>query len=126
MRRALVVLVLLVLAGGNAGCGGQFALPTENRNKVIPSDKSYQMVATWTAMDGIRDILLTQGIGTQLFLLFNHGGVGTAPRGEVLAYARLKPTGPQTPLPGIEFHQLFNPVALCVGGDGTGDRKSVV
>ena len=71
-------------------------------------------------MDGIRDILLTQGTGTQLFLLFNHGGTGTASRGEVLAYARLKPTGPQTPLPGIAFQGLFNPVALCVGGDGAG------
>ena len=120
MRRALAILVLLVVAGGFAGCGGKFALPTENRNKLIPGDKSYQMVATWTAMDGIRDILLTQGTGTQLFLLFNHGGTGTASRGEVLAYARLKPAGPQTPLPGIVFQELFNPVALCAGGDGAG------
>ena len=120
MRRSLAVLALLVVAGGFAGCGGNFKLPTENRNKTIPSDKSYQMVATWTGMDGIRDILLTQGMGTQLFVLFNHGGVGTATRGEVLAYARLKPTGAQTPLPGIVFQGLFNPAALCAGGDGSG------
>ena len=120
MRRSLAVLALLVVAGGFAGCGGNFELPTENRNKAIPSDKSYQMVATWTAMNGIRDILLTQGTGTQLFLLFNHGGTGTASRGEVLAYARLKPSGPQAPLPGIVFQGLFNPVALCAGGDGAG------
>jgi hypothetical protein len=118
MRRALAVLALLVVVVGFVGCGGSFKLPTENRNKTIPSDKSYQMVATWTGMDGIRDILLTQGMGTQLFLLFNRGGTGTAPRGEVLAYARLKPSGPQTPLPGIVFQGLFNPAALCAGGDG--------
>jgi DNA-binding beta-propeller fold protein YncE len=118
MRRVFAVLALLVLAGGFAGCGGNFKLPTESRDRVIPSDKSYQMVASWTGMTGIRDILLTQGMGTQLFLLFNHGGVGTAPRGEVLAYARLKPSGPQAPLPGIVFRELFNPTALCAGGDG--------
>ncbi len=120
MRRALAVLALFVAAGGFAGCGGNFALPTESRDKVIPSDKSYQMVATWTEMNGVRDILLTQGTGTQLFVLFNHGGTGTASRGEVLAYARLKPTGPQTPLPDIGFQGLFNPVAVCAGGDGAG------
>jgi hypothetical protein len=120
MRRALAILALAGLGGALAGCGGQFAMPTENRNKQIPSDKSYQMLATWSGMDGIRDILLTQGIGTQLFLLFNHGGVGTTSRGEVLSYARSKPTGPQTPIPGIEFPGLFNPAALCGGGDGAG------
>ena len=118
MRRVFAILALLVLAGGFAGCGGNFKLPTESRDRLIPSDKSYQMVASWTGMTGIRDILLTQGMGTQLFLLFNHGGAGTAPRGEVLAYARLKPSGPQAPLPGIEFRGLFNPTALCAGGDG--------
>ena len=120
MRRLLAFLALAAVAAGVAGCGGNFAVPTENRARVIPSDKSYQMVATWSGMDGIRDILLTQGAGTQLFLLFNHGGSGTAPRGEVLAYARLKATGPQAPIPGITFPGLFNPVALCAGGDGAG------
>lgn len=118
MRRAFAVVVLLFAAAGFAGCSGNFKLPTESRDRAIPSDKSYKMEATWTGMNGIRDILLTQGIGTQLFLLFNHGGTSTAPRGEVLAYARLKPSGPQTPLGGIVFPGLFNPVALCVGGDG--------
>jgi hypothetical protein len=120
MRRALALLVLAALAGALAGCGGRFSLPTENTVRVIPGDGSYQMVATWTGMDGIRDILLTPGSGTQLFLLFNHGGVGTAPRGEVLSYARLKATGDQTPIAGIAFATLFNPVALCAGGDGAG------
>jgi hypothetical protein len=120
MRRAFAVLALLVVAGGFAGCGGNFKMPTENRSRTIPSDKSYQMMATWTGMDGIRDILLTQGMGSQLFLLFNHGGTGTASRGEIQAYARLKPSGPQTPLPDIAFRGLFNPAALCAGGDGGG------
>lgn len=120
MRRALALLALVALAGAIAGCGGRFALPTENRLRTIPGDGSYQMVATWTSMDGIRDILLTQGAGTQLFLLFNHGGAGTAPRGEVLSYARLKATGDQTPIAGIAFATLFNPGALCAGGDGAG------
>jgi hypothetical protein len=126
MRRVFAILALLVLAGGFAGCGGNFKLPTESRDRLIPSDKSYQMVATWTGMHGIRDILLTQGMGTQLFLLFNHGGAGTAPRGEVLAYARLKPSGPQAPLPGIVFRELFNPTALCAGGDGGGGASNRV
>ena len=124
MRRGLAILALAALAAGLAGCGGNLALPTENRNRVIPSDKSYQMQATWTSMAGIRDILLTQGGGTQLFLLFNHGGSGTATRGEVLSYARLKPSGPQAPIPGIEFRTLFNPVALCAGGDGSGSAAN--
>jgi len=117
MRRALAVLALGSVVAGLAGCGGHFPLPTESR-RPIPSDKSYQMVATWTGMDGIRDIVLTQGGGTQLFLLFNQGGVGTAPRGAVGVYARLKPTGPQSSVPDIAFHQLFNPVGVAVGGDG--------
>ncbi len=120
MRRALLLLALAPLALAAAGCGGRFAMPTENRDRQIPSDKSYAIQATWTGMNGIRDILLTQGSGTQLFLLFNHGGTGTDPRGEVLSYARMKPDGPQVPLPGIAFAGLFNPVALCAGGDGAG------
>jgi hypothetical protein len=124
MRRALVWLALAVLAGGFAGCGGNFTLPTESKGRLIPSDKSYQMQATWTGMDGVRDILLTQGTGTQLFLLFNQGGVGTAPRGQVFSYARLKPGGPQNPIPGIEFPTVFNPVALCAGGDGVGSTSN--
>jgi hypothetical protein len=118
MRRGLAILAAAVLALALAGCGGKFALPTEQRAPQIPPKSSYQMMATWTGMDGIRDILLTQGTGTQLLMLFNHGGAGTAPRGEVLAYARLKPSGPQDPIGGIGFNGLFNPAALCAGGDG--------
>lgn len=126
MRRALAILTLAAMAAGLAGCGGRFPLPTENTIRVIPGDGSYQMMATWTGMEGIRDILLTQGAGTQLFLLFNHGGTGIAPRGEVLGYARLKPSGDQTPIGGIAFATLFNPVALCAGGDGAGGAANRV
>ncbi len=129
MRRALPILLAALAAAAVAGCGGKFIMPTENRDRVIPSDKSYQMMATWTGMTGIRDILLTQGTGTQLFLLFNHGGTGTEPRGEIGVYARLKPNGPQSAVPGLTFNTLFNPVALCSGGDGqgaTGNRVYVL
>ena len=95
-----------------SGCGATYKLPTETRtNRSIPSDKSYQMLATWTGMTGITDLLLTQGVGSQLFLLFNHGGTGTAPRGEVKAYPLTKPTA----IAGIDFPTLFNPVAMCSG-----------
>ncbi len=126
MRRRRAVLVAAGAAAALAGCGGKFVMPTENRERVIPADQSYQMVATWTGMQDIRDILLTQGQGTQLFLLFNHGGTGTAPRGEVGIFARLKATGPQAPVGGITFNTLFNPVALCAGGDGAGAPGSRV
>jgi len=127
MRRALAVLLLATLAAlaaGLVGCGGRFALPTELRILATAGDSSYKMQATWTGMNDIQDILLTQGSGTQLFLLFNHDPghlrTDTLSRGEVLAYARMKPGGPQTPLPGITFNGLFNPWALGVGGDGLG------
>lgn len=106
--RAGLVLLAVVLAG----CGAQFKLPTESReNRDIPSDQSYQMLATWGGMNGIADILLTQGAGSQLFLLFNHGGTGTASRGEVKAFPLTRPV----PIDGLTFATLFNPIALCSG-----------
>lgn len=117
MRRVLAAAITPVaVACLVAGCGTPFDLPTETlEGRLLPSDNSYQMVATWTGMNGIADILLTQGPGTQLFLLFNRPGVGTAPRGEVYAYAlKARPPAP-SPLPGIEFRQLFVPAALCAG-----------
>jgi sugar lactone lactonase YvrE len=118
MRRALRFAVLAaLLAAPLAGCGAKFDLPTETSGGIIPGDGSYQMLATWSGMDGVNDILLTQGAGTQLFILFNHGGTGTAPRGEVLSYARSRPTSTPDPLPGIAFPTVFNPVALAAGGN---------
>jgi len=112
------VLAIAVLMGAGAavlaGCGASYKLPTENRlGRGYSTDRSYQMVATWSGMDGIADILLTQGAGSQLFMLFNHPGVGTAPRGAVYAFAlKARPPVP-APLPGIEFRTLFVPAALC-------------
>jgi hypothetical protein len=117
MRRLRAILILLAAGGAFvAGCGAPFKLPTEHREgRTYSTDNSYQMVATWTGMDGIADILLTQGPGSQLFMAFNHPGVGPAPRGEVHAYAlKSKPPVP-LPLPGIEFRGVFVPAALCAG-----------
>lgn len=117
--RQLLALVLIAAAAAAvmAGCGTTFPLPTETRTgRGYSTDNSYQMVATWTGMDGIADILLTQGSGTQLFLLFQRPGFGTAPRGAVYAYAlKARPPAP-SPLPGIDFLNLFNPHALAAAG----------
>lgn len=117
MRRRLA---LAVLAGLSAlavpGCGSNYPLPTENRaGRGYSTDNSYQMVATWkfNASDSIADILLTQGSGSQLFLLFNHAGSGAGPRGAVYGYAlKAKPPTPP-PLAGINFPNLFVPAALA-------------
>lgn len=109
--RPLGVLAALLAAAVLAGCGAEFKLPTETRtDRSVPSDGSYQMLATWTGMDGVKDILLTQA-GSQLFILFNQGGTGLASRGTLRAYPLSRPE----PVVGIEFPTLFNPVALCAG-----------
>jgi DNA-binding beta-propeller fold protein YncE len=116
MARRSFPFLVLVLAATAAGCGTPFQLPTENRQgRLLPSDHSYQMSATWDGMTDVTDLLLTQGSGTQLFLLFQHPGAGIAPRGSVNGYA-LHARPPVTPLPGIEFRELFNPHALCAAG----------
>jgi hypothetical protein len=105
-----------------AGCGADFPLPTESGGRTIPSDGSYQMIATWTGWDGVRDLLLTQGSGSQLFALVNYGGSGTAPRGAVREISR----SAGTPI-GPEFSgNLFNPVALAAGGDGVASAANRV
>ncbi len=112
---AAAVLGIALGAALLAGCGAQFELPTERRqDRAIPSDRSYQMEATWTGMSGVNDILLTPS--GQLFVVFNHGGSGTSSRGEVQAFARLASGGNQTPLPNYPFRTLFNPVAITQGG----------
>jgi DNA-binding beta-propeller fold protein YncE len=126
MRRASAILITIAAVAGLAGCGTDLPLPTERSGALVPSDKSYAMEATWTGMTDVRDILLTQSTGTQLFVLFNHGGTGAGVRGEVHSYARLRATGPQTPLPDIDFPTLFNPVALASGGDGLGGANNRV
>lgn len=117
MRRLLALAVVTALSAlALAGCGTSFPLPTETLSgRGYSTDKSYQMVATWQfdASDSIADILLTQGSGSQLFLLFNHAGAGPGPRGAVHAYAlKARPPSP-APLAGIEFPTLFVPAALA-------------
>jgi len=118
MRRLASILALLAIATA-FGCGTRFELPTETQDpEPIPADGSYGMLATWKGLDGIQDILLTQGAGSQLFLLFNRGGTGgpAIPRGDVQLYrfTRPEPIGPPyfTPPTG-----LFNPVALAATKD---------
>lgn len=118
MRRlaALAVLLAVTLV---FGCGKTFQLPTESPDAgAVPSDGSYAMLATWYGLDGIQDVLLTQGSGSQLFLLFNRGGTTGPPdsRGDVQLYTftRPVPIGPPyfTPPTG-----LFNPMALAATND---------
>jgi hypothetical protein len=96
-----------------AGCGADFELPTETSGRDIPADSSYGMIATWTGMTGVADILLTQGVGSQLFILFNTGGTGLAPRGTVREYPLVRPDA----YADREFRGLFNPVALAAGNN---------
>ena len=108
-RRLAVAAAVAVLAG----CGGRFPLPTELKRTTLAGKGIYQMIATWTGKDGVRDLLLTQGVGSQLLMLMNNGGSDSTERGEVRPYSRTSgnPIGPR-------FPGLFNPVALASGGDG--------
>ena len=123
-RRRVAVLAgaaVLAAAAFSAGCGAKFELPTEQKNAVvIPSDGSYQMLATWSNMQGIQDLLLTHGSGSQLFLLFQLPGEGTSPRGGVIETARSAPR----PIRTDGFQGLFNPTALAAGGEAAGQRPN--
>jgi len=114
MRRVMLVLAALALAA-NAGCGSRFELPTERRIATpVPSDKSYAMLATWKGMDGIRDVIITRGTGSQLFMVFNTGGSGppTVPRGDVRLYPFTQPVPIGSPFFDTP-RTLFNPVAIA-------------
>jgi len=117
VRAALAALATLAaFALVPAGCGGRFDLPTERPDNFVPTDQSYAMLATWSNQPGVQDLLLTQGLGNQLFALFNQGGTGgpAVPRGEVRLYPLTRPEaiGP----PYFEaLRSLFNPVALSAG-----------
>ena len=120
-RIALLLVALLGVGAFLAGCGSKFELPTERKiGRTVPSDGSYQMLATWSGMTGIQDILLTQGTGTQLFLLFNPGGI--TPTGTVSDYFLSRPQAVGSFVQG----GLLNPVALTAGGDGSGGVNSRV
>ncbi|MEQ1832530.1 MAG: hypothetical protein ABL977_05695 [Candidatus Eisenbacteria bacterium] len=109
-------LALLTVAALSAGCGGKFDLPTERAGRVVPSDQSYAMLATWRGMDGVQDLIITQGQGNQLFVLFNNGGGGGPgiPRGRVSLYPLTQPN-PIGPPFFSPLSSLFNPVALSSG-----------
>ena len=101
-RRFLVLAAALAIAG----CGTEFKLPTETRvDRGFPSDGSYQRIANWTGMDGVADIVLTQGRGTQLFVVFKASAAGPA---RVVEY----PLTNQNPLP-YRLTDLINPAAAA-------------
>jgi len=119
MRRLLALLLLASLAAIPLGCGGKFELPTEHPKAIVPSDGSYAMLATWRGMDGVQDLVLTQGEGDLLYVLFNHGGSGpsSVPRGDVkiLGLTTGKPFDASYFPP---LQTLFNPVAIAVWRKG--------
>jgi len=109
---ARAILALTIFA---AGCGGRFPLPTQAPAvRVVPTDKSYAMLATWTGLDGVTDVLITRGTGTQLFMLFNHGGSGgpSVARGEVKLFPFTAPNPIGSPF-FDPLATLFNPVAIA-------------
>lgn len=77
--RARQRLAIACAALALAGCGGTFELPNEAQvPRGFPSDGSYQRIANWTGMEGVADIVLTQGSGSQLFVVFRASASGPA------------------------------------------------
>ncbi len=114
MRR-ITPFLLTVLLGLVSSCGAEFELPTERKvAAVVPTDKSYAMLATWKGMDGVRDVMITRGRGSQLFMLFNHGGSGgpATPRGEVKLFPFTQPNPIGAPFFDTP-RTVFNPVAIA-------------
>ena len=116
MRRIVALLVLVSIAAIPLGCGGTFELPTEHPKAIVPTDQSYAMLATWKGMSGVQDLIITQGQGNQLFVLFNHGGSGpsSVPRGDVKLYPLTNPNPIGSPY-FEPMRSLFNPVAITAG-----------
>jgi len=113
--RAAVAVLALTAAMLAIACGGRFVQPTEVRSKVIvPTDKTYAMIATWRNLNHIKDVMLTRGTGSQLFMLFNDPGINgppSVPRGSVLLYPFTQPV-PIGPPFFDPPRGLFNPVAF--------------
>lgn len=114
MRRLIACLLLGIVALLPSGCGSSFELPTERPGKIVPSDQSYGMLATWNNMDGVKDLVITQGQGNQLFVLFNRGGSTgpTVPRGDVKLYPLTRPDAIGSPY-FDPMRALFNPIAIA-------------
>lgn len=121
MRRlCLLPLLAFAVLAPLSGCGAGYPLPTERpRNIGVPTDSSYAMIATWTGFDGVRDVLLTQGSGSQLFVLFNDGLMPTlppttpiVPHGEVRLYALSRPTIIGAPY-FVPLSGLYNPIGVA-------------
>jgi hypothetical protein len=114
MRRPIIGLWATVAALALTGCGGNFELPTEHPGREVPSDQSYGMLATWKGMDGVQDLVITQGQGNQLFVLFNRGGTGgpETPRGEVKLFPITRPEPIGAPY-FDPMQALYNPVAIA-------------
>ncbi len=115
MRRLRIPTLLAALA--LIGCGPKYQLPTEHPGAaVVPTDKSYALLAIWSVPNA-QDILVTQGTGSQLFILKNWGGTGapTTARGDVQLYPFAQPVPINAPAYFEPPHGLFNPVALAWG-----------
>lgn len=114
MRRWTRLLMLATVALLPSGCGGSFELPTEHPGRIVPSDQSYAMLSTWKNMDGVQDLVITQGQGNQLFVLFNNGGTAgpDVPRGEVRLYPLTRPNAIGSPY-FDPMSSLFNPIAIA-------------
>lgn len=120
MRRVLLLFAVVAAVQTFAGCGGKYRLPTETAGGATPLDKSYQLQATWSSMQNVRDILyVPQGIGGSLYVLFDRGAAGLATPA-IRSYRRFDDNDFPEPRSGFEFPGLLNPVAMCVGGDGAG------
>jgi hypothetical protein len=114
MRRLPALALLAAVVAIPSGCGGKFDLPTEHPGHLVPSDGSYAMLATWKGMHGVQDLVISQGLGNQLFVLFNVGGSGppSVPRGGVFLFplTNPRPIGPPYFDP---MRALFNPIAIA-------------
>jgi len=80
-----------------------------------PTDKTYAMIATWHGLANVKDIMMTRGTGSQLFMLFNDpaiSGPPTLPRGSVALYPFTQPV-PIGPPFFDPPRGLFNPVAIA-------------
>ena len=103
--RSISRIALIAAALAGTGCGSAFKLPTEQTaNRVAPADKQYQMIATWTGLTGVTDVLLIPG--PQLFFAFK-GRPGVA--GRVFEFSTTLPQ----PLAVDRFQGLLHPAALA-------------